>query len=296
MNLNKFQKPAVVFLSFVFVIAALTSVFAVGIYHFNWDGPVSRAFVKIVPLPVAVVNNDFIPMANYFDKLEAYKSLVSYQSGTEADAAELDLQKVGIINQLVEEAIVLHEARARSIAVTRMKADRYFRHLMFKFQIPEQEQENLIKSMFGMRMSAFRKLIVEPDLRRAELAVIVLRGDPLIKKAETIRDELIFGADFAAVAVRDSADETSKYIGGELGFVSFAALNPWLAEAVFDLEPGKASEVIVSPEGFHIVEVLEKDAAGQEGKVRARQILIETDSFDKFLEAIKQNYRVSVFN
>lgn len=78
--------------------------------------------------------------------------------------------------------------------------------------------------------------------------------------AQEIRQRLLAGEDFAALAAEYSSDTTSAVNGGDLGWFGRGAMVAPFEEAAFALEPGEISEPIRSDFGYHIIEVLEKDA------------------------------------
>jgi peptidyl-prolyl cis-trans isomerase SurA len=86
------------------------------------------------------------------------------------------------------------------------------------------------------------------------------------KKMEMILARLKQGEDFAMLAQNFSEDPNSAPNGGDLGFVPESALekaNPELRKAVMAMTPGQITPVIHSVEGFRILKVITKEAAGQ---------------------------------
>jgi peptidyl-prolyl cis-trans isomerase C len=77
--------------------------------------------------------------------------------------------------------------------------------------------------------------------------------------AESLRDQLLDGGDFAEIARIYSIDTSSRPAGGDLGwFPAGYLLVPEVEAAAFDLQPGELSEVIESDLGFHIVQMIER--------------------------------------
>lgn len=82
------------------------------------------------------------------------------------------------------------------------------------------------------------------------------------KKIEDLRSQLLAGKDFAKLAKKYSEDEATKNKGGDLGFFSSGRMVPAFEEVAFNLEPGKISEPIKTPYGFHLIKVTEKKEGG----------------------------------
>jgi len=78
--------------------------------------------------------------------------------------------------------------------------------------------------------------------------------------AEEIRQRLLAGEDFATLAQEYSSDTSSTTAGGDLGWFGRGSMVAPFEEAAFSLPIGEISEPIRSDFGYHIIEVLEKDA------------------------------------
>ncbi|MFA3781519.1 peptidylprolyl isomerase [Melioribacteraceae bacterium 4301-Me] len=95
--------------------------------------------------------------------------------------------------------------------------------------------------------------------------------------AESLLDSLKHGADFAELAKKYSDDPGSASQGGDLGFVKRGVFYPEFEAVAFSLAPKQTSDVIESPVGFHIIQLLER--RGDE--IHVRHILIKIKSDEK---------------
>jgi peptidyl-prolyl cis-trans isomerase C len=78
-------------------------------------------------------------------------------------------------------------------------------------------------------------------------------------EARALLSQLQGGADFAELARQNSLDPSTKESGGDLGFFPRDTLVvPEVEEIAFALPVGQISDVIKSPLGYHILEVLER--------------------------------------
>ena len=96
-------------------------------------------------------------------------------------------------------------------------------------------------------------------------------------RAEDALKQLKEGKDFAQVAAGYS-DASDALQGGNLGWRAHGRLPTIFADAVPSLKPGENSGILKSPNGFHIVKVLEVRAIGGKTVVdqtHARHILIK---------------------
>ena len=101
------------------------------------------------------------------------------------------------------------------------------------------------------------------------------------------------GEKFAKVAADVSDDPNSARSGGDLGFFTQGSMEPAIDKAAFSLKLGKLSDPVLTPYGWHILEVIERDtlktragrdSLGHDGKplleAHARHILIRVPVTD----------------
>lgn len=91
------------------------------------------------------------------------------------------------------------------------------------------------------------------------------------KFAQAILDSIKAGADFAEMAKKYSEDPGSAKKGGDLGFVKRGVFYPEFEAAAWALKPGQISDVVETPVGFHIIQLLEKRGES----IHTRHILIK---------------------
>ena len=77
-------------------------------------------------------------------------------------------------------------------------------------------------------------------------------------KIEEIQRELQGGADFAAVAKKNSQDPNSAFKGGELPWIGPGMTLKEFEVAAYKLNVGDVSDVVKSDVGFHIIKMLER--------------------------------------
>ena len=107
------------------------------------------------------------------------------------------------------------------------------------------------------------QICVYPDREAAAIAVK--------ERLLNIRERIINGERFATLARLYSEDPGSSRKGGELGLASKSIFWPAFSDAAMSLKPGTISQIVETPDGFHIIEVLEKKG----DMFNARHILIK---------------------
>lgn len=88
-----------------------------------------------------------------------------------------------------------------------------------------------------------------------------------------IRERIINGEKFSTLARIYSQDPGSARQGGELGLASKSVFWPAFSDAAMSLKPGVVSQIVETPDGYHIIEVLEKKG----DMFNARHILLKPE-------------------
>ncbi len=89
--------------------------------------------------------------------------------------------------------------------------------------------------------------------------------------AQAVLDSIKQGASFEEMAKKYSEDPGSKTYGGDLGFVKKGVFYPQFEAAAYALEIGELSDVVETPVGYHIIELLERRGES----IRTRHILFK---------------------
>ena len=109
------------------------------------------------------------------------------------------------------------------------------------------------------------QICIYPDRDAANLAVK--------ERLLAIRERILNGEKFATLARIYSQDPGSARKGGELGMASKSIFWPAFSDAAMALKPGIVSQIVETPDGFHIIEVLEKKG----DMFNARHILLKPE-------------------
>ena len=108
-----------------------------------------------------------------------------------------------------------------------------------------------------------RQIGLYPDKEAAELAV----KEQLVG----LRERIVNGERFSTLARLYSQDPGSVAKGGELGMASKSIFWPAFSDAAMSLKVGQVSQVVETPDGFHIIQLIEREG----DKFNARHILIK---------------------
>ena len=109
------------------------------------------------------------------------------------------------------------------------------------------------------------QICIYPDREAAKLAVK--------ERLLDLRERIINGEKFSTLARIYSQDPGSARKGGELGMASKSIFWPAFSDAAMSLKKGVVSQIVETPDGFHIIEVIEKKG----DMFNARHILLKPE-------------------
>ena len=106
-------------------------------------------------------------------------------------------------------------------------------------------------------------LAIYPDQEAAKMAVK--------ERLLAFRERIIKGEKFSTIATLYSEDPGTAIRGGELGMASKNVFWPQFGDAAMALKPGQISQIVETPDGFHIIQMIEKSGE----MFNARHILLK---------------------
>lgn len=108
-----------------------------------------------------------------------------------------------------------------------------------------------------------RQIVLYPDKETASMAV----KERLLE----LRERVIAGEKFSSLARLYSQDPGSAIRGGELGMQPKSIYWPQFTDAAMSLKEGQVSQIVETPDGFHIIQMIKKEG----DMFNARHILIK---------------------
>ena len=147
--------------------------------------------------------------------------------------------------------------------------------VMRRIRISEQELDNFLKSEEG-------RFVTSPDVNIGQILLSISSDsnrksiDQVVGRADLLFNQIEQGADFRAIAIANSADQSALQ-GGDLGWRKMAQLPGVFIDALEKLDIGEVSQPIRSAAGYHLIKLYER-RGGEEQLVEqhfARHILIK---------------------
>ena len=113
---------------------------------------------------------------------------------------------------------------------------------------------------FKRQRTAYLSFVALPRLTTAADTAATLA------RADSARKEILSGAPFAEVALRESADSTTAAKGGELGEWTRGSMDPAFDSAAFALPLKTVSKPVRSQFGFHLIEITSRKGKKAKGR------------------------------
>ncbi|MGM9788000.1 MAG: peptidylprolyl isomerase [Candidatus Cryptobacteroides sp.] len=116
------------------------------------------------------------------------------------------------------------------------------------------------------------QICIYPDREAAKLAAK--------EKLLEIRERIVAGEKFSTLARLYSQDPSNARTGGDLGMANKSSFWTSFSDAAMALKPGMVSNIVETPDGFHIIEMISKKG----DMFHARHILIKPEYTSEDME------------
>ncbi len=164
------------------------------------------------------------------------------------------------------------------------KLKQEWRELLREQSLTQQMQQKIMQSVEKITPGQVEKFykrtdkdslpIISTGYKLSQICIYPDKKDPVIRVKEQLlsfRDRILKGEKFSTLATLYSEDPGSAVRGGELRMASKNIYWPAFSDAAMALKPGQISQIVETPDGFHLIQMLEK-----EGEMfNARHILLK---------------------
>ncbi|MDF1512508.1 MAG: peptidylprolyl isomerase [Anaerolineae bacterium] len=255
----------------------------------------------------AVVNGSPISLAEFEKQVARYEaSMVAAGQDLESEEGKQALSqgRQWVLDLMIEQSLIEQSAAEKGVVIDDMTLDSTIASL--RDEIGEEAFTEWLEKE-GMTLEEMRERL-RSDMVATQMANQVAESVPTIaghvharhilvdtkEEAEAIRNQILAGGDFEALARTYSQDISTRDVGGNLGFFPIGVLTSTEVEqAAFSLEPGQVSEVISSNLGFHIVQVVARE---QEREIDPESLrLLRDKAVREWLDDLKSSGDIQIF-
>jgi peptidyl-prolyl cis-trans isomerase C len=235
--------------------------------------------------------------------------LKAKESGAKVSEKMLLARLKKVKSKFKSDAVFEHRLADRGMTV-----DQYKQELeidMFMDQIIKKEIEPKIKitekdsrDYYNKNKSKFE------SQEKIRASIMLLKFNPskgkageqaVLKKFESILDQVKNGSDFGAMAQQHSQDSLASK-GGDLGFFTRKQMLPAFSDRAFKMKVGEVSEIFRTGHGFHVLKVTDKKPGGlspfEAEKAKIEKFLINkkvSQSTRDYIEVLKKQAKIKTY-
>ncbi|MCR5519058.1 MAG: peptidylprolyl isomerase [Bacteroidales bacterium] len=262
---------------------------------------------KTIDKSIAVVGNELITVSNLEGEIQMMRAqgqasdrttrctLLENMMQSKLFLMQARLDSLTVNSDMVEANLNDRMAQVRTALGGDEQAEAYFGKSLYELRKDwkEQLQDNSLIQQEQMQIANAIPEVTPYDVKQYldtadvdKLPVIPVKYKmsqiciyPDRKKAKmeckerllALRERIMAGEKFTTLARLYSEDPGSSRKGGELGMASRDIFWPAFGDAAMALKPGSISQIVETPDGFHIIQVLEKKG----DMFNARHILLK---------------------
>ena len=221
----------------------------------------------------AVVNGEPITMEDYQKQVYQVEAFFQ-QEGLDLESEEgrerLAQARRQVLEQMIDQVLIRQAAVEMDVSISDAELESNIQEIVE--QSGGEEQFNQSLQATETSYDDFRQMLLDQLLSEAVFSAVTQSvssvGEqvharhillPTKERAEEVLARLQGGEDFAFLAREYSEDISSREGGGDMGFFPRGVMPPEVEDGAFSLDVGEISEIIESPFGFHILQVLEKE-------------------------------------
>lgn len=268
---------------------------------------------QVVDKIVAVVGNEMISLSSLEDQVQmltAQGMLNTRNARCEVLEQILEsklflmqarLDSLSVNEDMVEAALSQHVDGIRRTFGSDEKVEEYFRKPLYKLRqnwrqqvteqnLTQQEQSQIAGRIPEVTPGDVKHYIDTVD--KADLPVVPVKYQlsqiciypdreaanfAVREKLLELRERIMNGEKFTTLARIYSEDPGTALRGGELGMAPKSMYWPVFSDAAMSLKPGNISQIVETPDGFHIIEVIDKKG----DMFNARHILMKPKYTDE---------------
>lgn len=205
-----------------------------------------------------------------------------------------------ILEQLIRETLLVQRAQELGLEndpVVQKRLEEIKRQLLVQELIKREivDKVEVTDEEIEEEYTSNPSLYTEPERVKAKHIMTSTK-----EKAEEVLQELQSGRPFEEVA-KEKSESPDAQQGGEMGYLKKGDLEPDLEKVLFDLAPGKFSDIVETGYGFHIFLVEEhidprlKELGEVKGEISSRLLpRKQQEAFEKLIEELKNQAEIVI--
>ena len=262
---------------------------------------------KTIDKSVAVVGNELITVSDLENEIKMMRAqgqasdrstrctLLENMMQSKLFLMQARLDSLTVNNEMVEARLNEQMAQVRTALGGDEQAEAYFGKSLYQLRkdwkaqlednsLIQQEQMEIADKIPELTPYDVKQYLDTADVEQLPMVPIKYKMSQICiypdrnkanmeckERLLALRERIMNGEKFATLARLYSEDPGSSRKGGELGMASRDIFWPAFSDAAMALKPGTISQIVETPDGFHIIQVIEKKG----DMFNARHILLK---------------------
>lgn len=250
---------------------------------------------RLLPLPVAKVENENVPYSYYLLTLRSAMYFLETNNntnfGTDDGKRQLNYLKRGALDGAIEYGFATKLARDNHISISDQEVEAFYKKILQQNRLTTNESAytDSIEKYYGWSFDEFKASARGKLLKNKVTAAI---DAPAKAKIDSLQKQLQTGADFIAVAKANSDDPEAVQSGGDQGQVPKSSQDAsGLVEAATKLKPGQISGVLQDASGYYLIKLLDSN----DTQVHYARIFVAFKEFARRLQVVKDQGHVQEY-
>lgn len=250
---------------------------------------------QLVPVPVAQVDGESVPYADYLKRLRSSIHYLQEQNNLNMNSVdgkkEVDYRKRQELNNAIRDAYVRKIARENKVSVSEKDVSSFIKNELSAKQVSETAYEKtVLNNYYDWSMSDYRGVVKSELLKRkVSFAIDAAARDKANRILAALRAS---DADFTAIAKAESDDQESKSSGGDSGALSVKTFDPnGVIRAVSALQPGQITDLLYGTDGYYVAKLTSKN----DQTIQFQFIKVSINELNTRFQAIKTAKKIKEF-
>lgn len=282
----------------------------------------SKKFYLIIAVLITVI----IISASIFYSQGQVVARINDETISKEDLYNLLVEQNGqtALDTLIDQSIIKQEAAKQKIVISEQTIDKEIEELEQSYG--SEEEFNTALTTYGttleqvkedLAVSLMVEKLLEPEIsiteeemktyfeehkeefataEKVQASHILTASE---EEAKKVKEKLDAGEDFATLAKEYSTDTATSEQGGDLGLFAKGDMVAEFEEVAFSLEAGSISALVKTEYGYHIIKVVEKQAAKEanyeDSKAEIKELLFQEEiqaKYTTWLEEKREEYDI----
>ncbi|HEX4662019.1 MAG TPA: peptidylprolyl isomerase [Candidatus Saccharimonadales bacterium] len=250
---------------------------------------------RLLPLPVAKVQNENVPYSYYLLTLRSAMYFLETNNNTNFSTddgrRQLNYLKRGALDGAIEYGFATKLARDNNISISDQEVETFYKNILQQNRLTTNESAytDSIQKYYGWTFDEFKTSARGKLLKNK----VTLAIDTTAKaKIESLQKQLQTGADFTTIVKANSDDPEAAQSGGDQGQVPKNSQDAsGLVAAAIKLQPGQISSILHDSDGYYLIKLIDSN----DSQVHYARIFVAFKEFNKRLQDAKDKGQVQEY-